>query len=129
MEQRLGGPLPTWQQSAWSMHLAIMKARDLPAISDDEARHLTLAITGESGELANLVKKQWRGDYTMAQIREGVAEELADIMIYCFLLARTFGLDADDICRSKLRVVDSRYRAKLQRYAECLSEIESAEQD
>lgn len=51
-----------------------------------------LALTGEMGEAANLLKKMKRGDFTLDQIREDVGRELADVAIYLDLLADHLGI-------------------------------------
>jgi NTP pyrophosphatase (non-canonical NTP hydrolase) len=51
------------------------------------------AIIGELGEYANLRKKVERGDYTFAQVKEKLASELADVVIYLDLLAYRMGID------------------------------------
>ncbi|MFL5330247.1 MAG: hypothetical protein ACJ8C4_15205 [Gemmataceae bacterium] len=78
--------------------------------SDPEITHyLALAICGEAGELANLVKKRWRGDeVNLAQIRD----ELADIRIYLEHLCRLLHVDLDAACQIKLNEVASRLAAK-----------------
>jgi hypothetical protein len=54
-----------WQARAEEIHLQFVKhAQSLGRLtSADEITHfLALAIAGEAGELANLVKKKWQGD-------------------------------------------------------------------
>jgi NTP pyrophosphatase (non-canonical NTP hydrolase) len=44
---------------------------------------VTLAMAGEVGEVANLVKKVARGSHTVEQVREaGLEEEVVDVLIY-----------------------------------------------
>ena len=50
-----------------------------------------LAIAGESGELANLVKKCLRGDFTVQSKRAEILGELADIITYCDLAMSSLG--------------------------------------
>lgn len=45
------------------------------------------ALAGEVGELANLLKKVRRGDTTMAEARQAIADELADVQTYLSILA------------------------------------------
>ncbi len=72
---------------------------------DEVVRFLALAICGEAGELANLIKKMWRGD----GIKAGeIRDEIADIQIYLRHLATHLGIDIDAACHSKLLVVEKR---------------------
>lgn len=52
---------------------------------------LALALCGETGELANLLKKDWRSDAGDRQ--EKIKKELADVAGYAFLLAAELGID------------------------------------
>ena len=67
-----------------------------------------LALTGEMGEAANLLKKMKRGDFTLDQIREDVGRELADVAIYLDLLADHLGIDLGAVTRSKFNEVSER---------------------
>ena len=69
-------------------------------------RFLTLALAGEVGELANLVKKAWReGKVDQSQT---VREELADIGIYHVMLAEALGVDLVFEIERKLKIVNAR---------------------
>jgi NTP pyrophosphatase (non-canonical NTP hydrolase) len=77
---------------------------------EDIQRFLSLAICGEAGELANLIKKSWRGDEINIA---DVWDEIADIRIYLEHLARHVGLmDLDKACDKKIREVAARLDAK-----------------
>lgn len=49
------------------------------------------ALAGEVGELCNLLKKQHRGWEDV--LSKEVAEELADVVIYCMIIANTLDID------------------------------------
>jgi NTP pyrophosphatase (non-canonical NTP hydrolase) len=51
------------------------------------------AVTGELGELANLIKKVERGDMTLDEARPAMAAEMADVLTYLDLLAFRSGVD------------------------------------
>src|SRR5690349_2856662 len=51
------------------------------------------ALTGEVGEAANIIKKIHRGDVTLDDARQQLADELADIQTYLDLLAFRAGID------------------------------------
>jgi NTP pyrophosphatase (non-canonical NTP hydrolase) len=59
------------------------------------------AVVGELGEYANLRKKVERGDFTMAEARPDLADELADIVIYLDILAFQLGVDLGEAVTSK----------------------------
>ena len=50
------------------------------------------AASGELGELNNILKKVRRGDFTIEEVREEVAREIADVVIYLDLLAEAAGV-------------------------------------
>lgn len=52
-----------------------------------------MAVTGELGELANVLKKVRRGDMTMSEARNQISDELADVQIYLDLLAHRLNVD------------------------------------
>jgi NTP pyrophosphatase (non-canonical NTP hydrolase) len=66
------------------------------------------ALTGEQGELANLLKKIRRGDFTLEEKREEVAKEIADVAIYLDLLASKLGIDLGKAVREKFNEVSDR---------------------
>jgi NTP pyrophosphatase (non-canonical NTP hydrolase) len=68
--------------------------------TDPEARrravmHHTLALCGEAGEIANLVKKMDRGSYDIDSevFQRSVKEEIADVFTYLLNLAGLFEMD------------------------------------
>lgn len=73
----------------------------------NRVRFLTLALAGEIGELANLIKKEWRGDKKARgpAWRRKVDDEIADIYIYTGILARVLGRNVHrDALRKTLEV-------------------------
>jgi NTP pyrophosphatase (non-canonical NTP hydrolase) len=98
----------TWQARAEEIHLQFVKYAQSHGrlTSADEITHfLALAIAGEAGELANLVKKKWQGD---AVDQQSLREEIADIRIYLEHMARHLHIDTDAACEEKLKVVANR---------------------
>ena len=88
-----------WRAAVTAIHTVVIKA--WPVWRWEDRRFLALALAGEVGEVANLVKKQWRGD--SAPIEEKLAEELGDVRIYLELLAQAFGVDLDAMCERIVR--------------------------
>ena len=55
--------------------------------------HHVLALCGETGELANLVKKIERGDHTVEQDFARLEDEVADVFIYLMCITGLLGID------------------------------------
>jgi NTP pyrophosphatase (non-canonical NTP hydrolase) len=75
------------------------------------------AMCGEAGETANVIKKIRRqetgaanvGDPSIAELRRKAMEEIADVVIYCDLLAQELGGDLADAIREKFNKVSAKY--------------------
>ncbi len=103
---------PKWPQRAWDIHQRFIKLAQVKGSLTSESEiinFLTLAICGEAGELANLVKKVWSGDKID---RQDIFDEIADIRIYLEHLATHLDLDIDRACEAKLDVVAERIAVK-----------------
>jgi len=84
-----------------------------PAYSNEDERFLALALCGEAGELANLIKKRWRDG---ADLTEEVKDELADIRVYLELLAKCFSIEGEKLdqrCQEKLIKVAEKHGLKV----------------
>jgi NTP pyrophosphatase (non-canonical NTP hydrolase) len=103
---------PRWQQRALEIYerfLRLAQAKGSLTSETEVINFLALAICGEVGELANLIKKQWRGDEVdLDEIRD----EIADIRIYLEHLARHLRVDIDRACEEKLDIVAERVAAR-----------------
>ena len=66
------------------------------------------AVTGELGELANLIKKTDRGDFTIDEAREDLGRELADVVTYLDILAFRLDIDLGQAVRNKFNEVSDR---------------------
>ena len=94
------------------MHKQITAHLFEPFSSSDE-RFLALALCGESGELANLIKKRWRDG---ADFTDEIRDEIADIRVYLELLAKCFDIDGeklDDRVEQKLKKVAIKHKLKI----------------
>jgi NTP pyrophosphatase (non-canonical NTP hydrolase) len=90
-----------------------MTAHLFPAYSNTDERFLALALCGEAGELANMVKKRWRDG---ADLSEEIKDEIADIRVYLELLAKCFGIEGEKLDQrvvEKLAKVVEKHKAKL----------------
>jgi NTP pyrophosphatase (non-canonical NTP hydrolase) len=75
-----------------------------PAYSSQDERFLALALCGEAGELANMIKKRWRDGVDLS---EEIRDEIADIRVYLELIAHCFEISGDRL--------NARVEQKLQR--------------
>ncbi len=101
-----------WQRRSWDIHrryVELASAKGRLTSEEEVVNFLALAICGEAGELANLIKKKWQGDHVD---RDHVKDEIADIRIYLEHLAHHLGIDIDKACESKVDVVAARLVAK-----------------
>lgn len=99
----------SWKDRAWIIHTAILKEH---TATERDRRFLCLALAGEVGELANLIKKQWREEFGFPpseNLTPKIIDELADINAYLYLLARTYGIDLDIVTAKKMAIVAERY--------------------
>jgi NTP pyrophosphatase (non-canonical NTP hydrolase) len=78
------------------------------SITDWTLSDWTVAVMGELGEAANILKKLNRyrdripgNDVPYEALRENLADEIADTFIYLDLLSQAAGFDLSDIVRSK----------------------------
>ncbi len=66
------------------------------------------AVLGELGEAANIIKKIERGDLTLDEAREALADEFADVQTYLDLIACKAGIDLGRATISKWNRVAKR---------------------
>lgn len=83
--------------------LAFRDARDWGQFHN--AKDLALALSIESAELNECFLWKSASDYD----KERLAEELADVLIYAFLLADRVGLDPESIIQNKLAKNEAKY--------------------
>jgi NTP pyrophosphatase (non-canonical NTP hydrolase) len=74
--------------------------------------HHVLALCGEAGELANIVKKIDRGTFDIddANVRGMLKDELADVLIYVANVAAIIGMDLDQQVQNKMAFNETRFR-------------------
>lgn len=91
----------------------LVKDCGFPVHLEHNERFLSLALCGEAGELANMIKKRWRDGVDLS---EEVMDEIADIRVYLELIAKLFGISGDKLderVTSKLKRVAARRKAIL----------------
>ena len=67
------------------------------------------ALSGEVGELCNLLKKQKRGDFIP---KKELAHEISDILTYLSLLADNLNVDMEKAIIEKFNIVSKRWGSK-----------------
>ncbi len=71
-------------------------------------KDLAISISLEAAELLEVF--QWSGeDLVVDSKREKIEEELADVLIYCGLMADAVGLNVDEIITKKLQINREKY--------------------
>ncbi len=70
----------------------------------------TLGLAGETGEVAEKIKKIIRDDdgFVSEEKRQEIKKELGDVLWYLAQLATELGLDLDDVARSNIEKLASR---------------------
>src|ERR1044071_219255 len=74
----------------------------ITAKTPDVLEHSIVCLTGELGELANIVKKVHRGDRSFEAAREDIVEEVTDVFIYLLQLANQLDVDLEESFQWKL---------------------------
>lgn len=87
-----------------------------PKTKNNEVFHLILGLVGESGEIAEKMKK-WVRDHDMAEDKfdlEDLEKELGDVLWYTAVLADYFDLSFDEIASANIaKLADRQRRAVL----------------
>ena len=85
-------------------------------------KDLAISISLESAELLEIF--QWSGtDVNCEAKKDKIAEELADVAIYCILMADACGLNLDEIVQKKMDMNNGKYpvekaKGKSEKYSE-----------
>lgn len=75
---------------------------------------LALGICGESGEIAEKVKKYLRGDYPLKDLKEHVRKEAGDKLWYLSEFLSVFNIKLSDVAQQNLdKLADRRKRGKI----------------
>jgi NTP pyrophosphatase (non-canonical NTP hydrolase) len=94
-------------------------AHSKPDGSDWSPADWMVAVVGELGEAANVMKKMRRGDFgaygsaTYAAAEAMLSKEFADVLTYLDLMAAQFGIDLGDATMHKFNEVSRRVGASI----------------
>lgn len=98
-----------WYEQSKKNHEEFLKraqAKGRLATEDEIQRFLVLAAVCEAGELANLYKKEWRGDDVNAsEFAEKIHGEIADVYIYLMHLCSHLKVDIETLAANKVAIV------------------------
>jgi len=72
--------------------------------------YLLLATLGELGEAANITKKVIRGDFSFAEAKERIGEEVIDVLIYALKLSYQLKLDVRSEYLKKMEKNKNRFQ-------------------
>lgn len=86
--------IDNWQDQVVAFH--IRNTKHFKSVTDtpfdlEDIKFLSLSLCGETGEVANIIKKIWRGDKNIDDVRHLVEDELSDCLSYLYLLMCAFG--------------------------------------
>lgn len=71
---------------------------------------LLVAFAGEFGEVANIVKKIVRGDYTLDEKRNEISEEIADMFAYLIKLSYQLNIDLEEAYLKKVHKNQEKFK-------------------
>lgn len=94
---------------AIDVHLRHASGQVGPLGSEQDIRFFALALAGEAGELANVVKKAWRDGVPLNF--PAALEELAGTACYLVGMARALGCDLDAEMNRQMDAFEARDRS------------------
>lgn len=76
----------------------------------ERLRFLVLAMAGEAGEAANVVKKQWRDGWSMTPTdwRNNLIDEIIDTAVYVRMLSLHVGFDLEAGIERRLKEAEQK---------------------
>ena len=102
-------------ETLWRLHERFVARAGFEAGSAMDQRFVALSLAGEAGEVANLVKKDWRGDPRTDGSDPGrslcdakLATELDNVFAYWAVLCRVSGLRLVDVMLSAVASAERR---------------------
>ena len=74
---------------------------------EDPLLNATLGLVGESGEIADIVKKWIFHDHYLAE--EVIAKELGDVVYYVFMMMHALNVTLDEVMEINMAKLNERY--------------------
>lgn len=71
--------------------------------------HVLIALVGEIGEVANIVKKISRGDSRLSDVRHELSEEVTDVFIYILKLIYQLNINIEEMYEYKQNKNNARF--------------------
>lgn len=71
---------------------------------------LVIALMGEVGETANIIKKILRGDFKLSEKKEDLEEEISDIFAYLLKLSYQMDIDIESTYLKKMKINEERFK-------------------
>jgi NTP pyrophosphatase (non-canonical NTP hydrolase) len=82
---------------------------------EDGLTYAVLGLVGESGEIAEKMKKMMRDSIPIAEVKRDIGYELGDVLWYIANLANEIGMTLDEVATLNLiKVKDRTLRHKIQ---------------
>ena len=73
---------------------------------------MSLGLCGESGEIAEKVKKYMREDYGEKELKEKIKSELGDVLWYIATLSNLFNINLGDIAKENIEKLAKRKKER-----------------
>jgi len=95
-------------------------ADQYPSLKDEEKLAIYgLGLTEEAGEVSGIIKRHYRGDYSLTDpantdLRHKLALELGDTLAYITLICRVFNIDLSVIADFNLQKLSQRIENQTQ---------------
>lgn len=85
-----------------------------PICQEWKSAEWVMAIVGELGEMANILKKVNRGSKKMSKaVKLSIEREFADTVIYLAFLANYLDIDAGEATKEKFNLVSRKFKCKV----------------
>jgi NTP pyrophosphatase (non-canonical NTP hydrolase) len=96
------------ESRGWYFHKAVDQKELI-----EKMEYMAVALAGEVGEYANLVKKILRQKELLNnEMKDRIKEEITDIFIYCLLTSSLLGMDLEKEALKKIEKNKQRFAAK-----------------
>jgi NTP pyrophosphatase (non-canonical NTP hydrolase) len=97
-----------WKKLGLRCHRWWMAKMGITIGTQEERAFLIMGLTGELGELANFMKKEWR-DGSSPELLIAIRKEIADVRGYLEHLGASYGLDVDYVTVDKTNELIARW--------------------